>query len=78
LKRKRIFQFGLEMMWQAKCSEDSVGAHGAPVMLETVVTESVVYLPSRQREVRCRLWYEVTPFENHLRRYFLVRVEELE
>jgi hypothetical protein len=47
-------------------------------MIETVVTERVVYLPSRHREVLCRLWYEVTSLENHLRRYFLVRLEELE
>ncbi len=53
-------------------------AHGALIMIETVVSESVVYLPSRQREIRCRLWYEVTSLENQLRRYFLVRVEELE
>ena len=47
-------------------------------MPQTITVESVVYLPSRRCEVRCRLWYEVTLLENDLQRYFLVRVEELE
>jgi len=51
---------------------------GAPGMPKTVTVESVVYLPSRHREVLCRLWYQVTPLETDLLRYFLVRVEELE
>ena len=44
----------------------------------TVTQERHVYLISRQREVRCRLWYQVTPFHDGLNRYFLTRIEELE
>ncbi len=47
-------------------------------MTETVIIERTVYLPSRHCEVRCRLWYEVSPFEKDLLRYFLLRVEELD
>lgn len=44
----------------------------------TVVEERTVYLSSRQREVLCRLWYEVTPFREGLFRYFLIGIQELE
>ncbi|HLY63204.1 MAG TPA: hypothetical protein VKV95_20860 [Terriglobia bacterium] len=37
-----------------------------------------VYLPSRHKEVRCRLWYEVTPLRDGLVRNFLVGIEELD
>lgn len=37
-----------------------------------------VYLPSRHKEVRCRLWYEVTPLRDGLERHFLVAIEELD
>jgi hypothetical protein len=47
-------------------------------MPSTVVQERTVYLSSRQREVRCRLWYEVTQFREGLFRYFLLRIQELE
>jgi hypothetical protein len=47
-------------------------------MPSTVVEERTVYLPSRQREVHCRLWYEVTQFREGLFRYFLLRIQELE
>jgi len=47
-------------------------------MPDTVTEERQVYMISRQREVRCRLWYRVTPFHDQLYRYFLVRTEELE
>lgn len=47
-------------------------------MPETVAEERIVYLISRQREVRCRLWYQVTPFHDGLYRYFLVWTEQLE
>ncbi len=47
-------------------------------MPKTVAEERTVYLISRQREVRCRLWYWVTPFREGLYRYFLVGTEELE
>jgi hypothetical protein len=58
--------------------EQFTGLDGAPEMPQTITVESVVYLPSRRCEVRCRLWYEVTRLENDLQRYFLLRVEELE
>ena len=47
-------------------------------MPDTVTEERTVYLISRQREVRCRLWFRVTPFRDGLYRYFLVWTEELE
>lgn len=37
-----------------------------------------VFLASRQKEVLCRLWYEVTPLREGLLRHFLVGIEELE
>lgn len=40
--------------------------------------ERTVYLPSRHKEVRCRLWYEVTPLRDGLLKYFLLGIEELE
>jgi hypothetical protein len=43
-----------------------------------VVEERTVYLLHRQREVRCRLWYEVTQFREGLFKYFLVGIQELE
>lgn len=45
---------------------------------KTVVEERTVYLPSRTREVRCRLWYEVTPLRDGLLKYFLLGIEQLE
>jgi hypothetical protein len=47
-------------------------------MPRSVCEERVVFLPSRGREVRCRLWFEVTPFREGLWKYFLIRIEELE
>jgi hypothetical protein len=47
-------------------------------MQDTVTEERPVYRISRQREVRCRLWYRVSPFHDGLYRYFLVWTEELE
>lgn len=43
----------------------------------TVSEERTAYLISRQREVRCRLWFQVTPFREGLFKYFLVGIEEL-
>ncbi len=40
--------------------------------------EKTVYLISRRRELRCRLWYEVTPLRPGVSRYFLVGIEVLE
>lgn len=37
-----------------------------------------IYLASRHKEVRCRLWYEVTPLRDGLVRHFLVGIEELD
>jgi hypothetical protein len=47
-------------------------------MPDTVSEERTVYRISRQREVRCRLWFRVSPFRDGLYRYFLVWTEELE
>ena len=47
-------------------------------MPEKVFEERNVYLPARGKEVRCRVWYEVTPWRNGLLRYFLVGIEPLE
>jgi hypothetical protein len=48
------------------------------MMPGTVTEERTVYLISRQREVRCRLWFQVTLFREGLYRYFLIGTEELE
>ena len=47
-------------------------------MPDTITEERTIYRISRQREVRCRLWYRVTPSPGGLNRYFLVWTEELE
>ncbi len=47
-------------------------------MPNTISEERVVYLIPKQREVRCRLWFQVTPFREGLNRFFLIRIEELE
>ena len=47
-------------------------------MQTKISEERTVYLPSRQKEVRCRLWYEVTPMREGMFRYFLLGIEELE
>jgi len=47
-------------------------------MPDTVSEERTVYLISRRREVRCRLWFRVTLFRDDLYRYFLIGTEELE
>ena len=47
-------------------------------MPSTVVEERTVYLCCRKREVRCRLWYEVTQFREGLFKYFLIGIQELE
>ncbi len=47
-------------------------------MNQMVIDERTVYLPARHREVRCRLWYEITPYRDGLWKTFLVRIEELE
>lgn len=44
----------------------------------TVSEERRIYRCQRHREVRCRLWYEVTTFREGLLRYFLIGIEELE
>ena len=44
----------------------------------TETSEDRVYRPARNREILCRLTYEVTPFRDGLSRWFLLRIEELE
>lgn len=67
------------MVWHAACPlcwQGFVSEH--ETMAWTVSEERRVYLCHRQREVRCRLWYEVTRLRDGLFRYFLIKVEELE
>ena len=47
-------------------------------MAETIYEDRTVYLSRRHREVRCRLWYEVTLLREGLLRYFLIGIQELE
>ena len=47
-------------------------------MPNRIAEERTVYVAARQREVRCRLWFEVTELRTGLLRYFLVGIEELE
>lgn len=44
----------------------------------TEISEAIVYRRARNEDVLCRLIYEVTPFRDHLFRWFLVGIEELE
>jgi hypothetical protein len=44
----------------------------------TEITETRVYRRDRNKDVLCRLTYEVTPFRDGLVRWFLVGIEELE
>ncbi len=60
---------------EERINRDSKWGQSVPC---TVTEERVVYLISKQREVRCRLWFQVTPFRDGLRRFFLVGMEELD
>lgn len=75
-----IINLGKAPLWQAACLTQDGARSPEPrwAMPETVTEERLVYLPSRQREVRCRLWYEVTPLREGLFKYFLVGILELE
>jgi hypothetical protein len=44
----------------------------------TEIVETRVYRRGRNRDVLCRLIYEVTPYREGLFRWFLVGIEELE
>jgi len=44
----------------------------------TEIHESRVYRCGKNRDVLCRLTYEVTPFRDGLFRWFLISIEELE
>ena len=57
---------------------DSMVEKSVEERAEERIEERTVYLISRRCEVRCRLWYQVTPFREGLLRYFLVRIQELE
>ena len=73
LKNEREFISGT-----AVADYGGVQAFGGRSMPRTVIEERTVYMPSRYRQVRCRLWYEVTPFRDGMFRYFLVGIQELE
>ncbi len=47
-------------------------------MPERICEDRTVYLPARHRQVRCRLWYEVSLVREGLFRYFLIGIQELE
>ena len=42
------------------------------------ISEGRVFRRTRNREILCRLTYEVTPFREGLFRWFLLGIEELE
>jgi len=42
------------------------------------ISEGRVFRRTRNREILCRLTYEVTPFRDGLFRWFLLGIEELE
>ncbi len=44
----------------------------------TEVVDARVYRRERNRDVLCRLVYQVTPYREGLFRWFLVSIEELE
>lgn len=61
---------------QVSVPEHELNLKGAwPV---TVSEERTTYSINRHCEVRCRLWYEVTPMSEGLLRYFLVGIQELD
>lgn len=67
------------MVWHAACSHYGRDiASERKAMAWTISEERCVYLCHRRREVRCRLWYEVTRLREGLLRYFLIKIEELE
>ena len=45
---------------------------------KTEIVEARVYRRERDRDVLCRLIYQVTPYRDGLFRWFLVAIEELE
>ncbi|HXH49376.1 MAG TPA: hypothetical protein VNM47_08525 [Terriglobia bacterium] len=44
----------------------------------TEIFETRVYRRERDKDILCRLTYEVTPFREGLMRWFLIGIEELE
>lgn len=44
----------------------------------TEIFETKIYRRERDKDVLCRLTYEVTPFRDGLMRWFLVAIKELE
>ena len=44
----------------------------------TEIVDARVYRRERNRDVLCRLTYQVTPYRDGLFRWFLVAIEELE
>jgi hypothetical protein len=44
----------------------------------TEICETKIYRRERDKDVLCRLTYEVTPFRDGLMRWFLVGIKELE
>lgn len=44
----------------------------------TETCETKIYRRERDKDVLCRLTYEVTPFRDGLMRWFLVGIKELE
>ena len=59
-------------------STPGMGLDQGGTMPFTVTEERPIYRASRQREVRCRLWYQVTPYREGLLKFFLVGIQELE
>jgi hypothetical protein len=45
---------------------------------KTDIVETRVYRRERNRDVLCRLTYQVTPYREGMFRWFLVSIEELE
>lgn len=65
-----------ELESQVSVPEHEFNLKGAwPV---TVSEERPTYSITRHCEVRCRLWYEVSPISEGLLRYFLVGIQELD
>lgn len=52
--------------------------YGGVMDPRTVIVETRVYRRGRNRDVLCRLTYQVTPHREGLFRWFLVAIEELE
>ena len=69
-------QFWRFAIGRAQFTVEGYGQEGA--MAETIYEDRTACLSRRHREVRCRLWYEVTLLREGLLRCFQIGIQEFE